>query len=254
MENNLRLLLPSTALRLWAGIWHLHFLELFDNVQKSADYLIIRWLRRSVIGPRQIIDLDDFHDFAILIRVVNLKLSLDKIFHQTLARDERDLNILLGLNERDGLADLGRPVSVAPNFSVLLDLGQVENQRNILLHDHAPKVLASCRQRPLRRDENLVVCLDGRVYVVGVDVAVRNIGATLLQADSRVLEWLQVGVAVEVATVGLLPGHMVLCLRQLADEAELALEVADERLPLEVREKDALLEHLDFLDLAHPLI
>ena len=170
---------------------------------------------------------------------MNFEFPPDEAIHQALARDQGDLDALARLLKIEALSDLVGPVLVAFDLPMLLRLSQINNQPRALLQNHAPKVLLGLRQRALRRDERLVIELDGAVDVVGVDVRVGNVGAALHEADASVLERLHFGVAVQVHLVLvergiLLVGEVLPRLRQFPYQSKLRLDISHKRLPLEI--------------------
>ena len=131
------------------------------------------------------------------------------------------------LLEADALADFRRPVHIASNLAVLLDFRQIYYQGNVLLHDHAPEVLARLRQGTLSSNERLIVRSHRRVNIVRIDVRVRDVGTALHETHSRVLVRLEVRVAVHIVAEGLLVRQMLIRFSQLANEAELVGQIAD---------------------------
>ncbi len=74
------------------------------------------------------------------------------------------------------------------DFSVLLEVGEHDDEGNAVLVHHSPKVLDGGLQGPLRCYEQLVVPTDRCVYVIGIDVGVVDVFVSLNQANSCVLD------------------------------------------------------------------
>lgn len=220
--------------------------------------LVVSLFWSTVVRPRQVIKLYNLLKYLISQLIHDLELAPDQALHECLAAHERYLDALPVLVEGEALTDLGRPVLVTLHLAVLLGLREVDDEPRVLLQDHAPKVLLGVWEGSLRRDEGLVVQLDRAVDVVCVDVRVGSVSTALHQADTRVLERLEVGVTVEIhvvlMSVRFLVGQVLLGLGQLPQKAELSREVADEGLPLVVMERDAGFKLLDLVQLVYPLI
>ena len=78
---------------------------------------------------------------------------------------------------------------MALDFSVLLQCSEHHDERNALLVHHAPEIFDRSVQRPLRRNKQLVVPLDGCVDVICVDVRIIDVFIALYQSHPRVLDW-----------------------------------------------------------------
>lgn len=61
---------------------------------------------------------------------------------------------------------------------------------------HPPEVLFSMRQGPLRRYKRLIIPMNRAINIISIDIAVRDVGATLDEANSCVFEGLEVCVSV----------------------------------------------------------
>ena len=86
------------------------------------------------------------------------------------------------------------------------------------------------------------------VDVIGIYVAVSDIGAALDQSNPRMLKWLQLCISVQVSLiqvgVRLLVWYMLFSLCQFAQKAELCLKVAHESLPFKIVEWNTRLKLL----------
>ena len=114
------------------------------------------------------------------------------------------------------------------------------------------------RKRTLCCDKGLVISVDRTVYIIGIDIAISNISASLHQAYPCVLKWFQVSVPVQInlilKSMCLLIGQVLLCLREFPKEPKFRLQIAHLSLSLEVGKRDACLQLLDFVQLVNPFI
>ena len=156
--------------------------------------LIVLLLRRSKIGPSQVLELSydasvDYASIGVFRR--ELEASLYQVGHQWLNRDQKDLLVVIKWDSTYTfvLPDLFWPVLMTLDFAMLLQMGKHHNERNSFLFYHAPETLNSGFERSLSCDKKLVILLDGRVDVVGVDVGVIDVFVPLKEAHPRVLNW-----------------------------------------------------------------
>jgi len=95
------------------------------------------------------------------------------------------------------LPNLLWPVLVALDLGMLLEVGEHDDERDALLVDHAPEVLNGGVEGALRRDEQLVVARDCRIYIVRIDVRVVDVFITLNQTHASMLERFELRIPVQ---------------------------------------------------------
>jgi len=182
-------------------------METFYALKDCADDLEVLFFWGTVIWPRQILQLSNNtvlravlfvrHRTATLVN--HHQLPLDQIWHQCFDRNQSHLLVFIENNSLLSLigTDLPWPVLIALDLAMFLGMCQHDDERDLLLVDHAPEVLLCLRQWPLRRNKQLVVLGRARVNVVCVDVRIVDVLVPLQQAYLRVLEWFQLGISVE---------------------------------------------------------
>jgi hypothetical protein len=68
------------------------------------------------------------------------------------------------------LLNLCGPVLITLSFALFFDIRQHHDKVNAFLLHHPPKVLSRPVERPLRRNEELVVLASRRINIVCIDV------------------------------------------------------------------------------------
>lgn len=110
-----------------------------------------------MVWPAEVVELDDLTYFSVKSFVEHFELASDQVLHQTLARDEHNLDVMLVFVEREALSNLGWPVLIALDLSVFFCFRQVDDEPRVLLVHHAPEVFLGLWQRSLSGDEGLVI-------------------------------------------------------------------------------------------------
>ena len=146
------------------------------------------------------------------------------------------------------------PIFVTFYFTVLFGFSKIKNQPSIFFQNHPPKVFFRLWQRALRCDESLVIDLDCRIYVVGVNIRVVYICGTLHKPYFCMFEWFEVWISVHVRPCSLLVVKMFFCLSQLPQQSKFCIKISDKRLPFVIVQRNALLQQFYFIKLLHPFI
>ena len=92
--------------------------------------------------------------------------------------------------------------------------------------NHTPEVLPSLWQRSLCRNKSLVVNIQHRINIVGINVCIVNISSTLGESYSRMFKWFKELISVEVFSAILLVGFVFLCLGELPEQSELCVKIS----------------------------
>ena len=137
--------------------------------------LVVLLLGCAEIGPREVLQLRHdatIDDLSVGVLACELEPSLDEVGHERLNRDEEHLLITVkGYTlHRFILPDLTRPVLMALDLCVLLQMCQHHDQRNAFLVNHPPKILNCRLKRPLCRYKELIVARDACIDKVRIDI------------------------------------------------------------------------------------
>jgi hypothetical protein len=153
--------------------------ELLHHLEDHGDYREVLLFRRTMIGPRQVLNMGDFS-----LLFPKQELPLDQVWHDRLHANQFDIGVI----ELNDILDLHRPVMITFLLSVFLGGCQHDNEVHMLLLAHAPEILSCLEERPLSRNEELVISTCRRIDEVRVDVRVINVFIPLHEADAGVLD------------------------------------------------------------------